>query len=102
MQTFSHDIVKAEEALKSAKRQNNEQRTNTIKKNLDKANKDLKKAKEKAKKDRIEAEKQNIKGMRVGSFEPFTEDDYIIQDANCRVRPRWQPLDMRYGMNSRK
>jgi hypothetical protein len=29
MQTFSHDIAKAEEALQSAKRQNNEQRTNT-------------------------------------------------------------------------
>jgi hypothetical protein len=103
MQTFGHDIEEAEKDFQSAQSQYDEHGTKSNKKNLDKAKKNLKNAKEKAKDDLIETESQNIQGMRISRSIFPKESNYIIQDTRRRrVRPRWKPLDMRYGMNSRK
>jgi hypothetical protein len=104
MKTFGHDIAEAENALNLAQKAYNREKTHGRNKRglgraKDQAEKALSDAKKKAEKDLKEAERQNIKGMRIpGSTLPEEEDNHIIRDAN--VQPPWQPVDMRYGMNS--
>ncbi|CAB4005407.1 Hypothetical predicted protein [Paramuricea clavata] len=101
MKTFDHDIEEATNAFNLAQETYDAEEIPQNKRRLDKAKEDLEIAEKKAEKDLIEAESRNIQGMRIRKFKR-KESNYIIQDEICRVRPRWQPLDMRYGMNSRK
>jgi hypothetical protein len=101
MQTFDQEIEKAEKALNSAQEAYDAEEIARNKRNLNRAKEALENAKKKAEKDLKEAESQNIEGMRISRSKFPKESNYIIQDANCRVRPRWKPLDTRYGMNSR-
>ena len=102
MKTFGHDIAEAENALNLAQEDYDREEIPRNKKSLGRAKKVLDNAKKKAEKDLIEAESQNLQAMRISRSKLPKESNYIIQDAICRVRPRWQPLDMRYGMNSKK
>jgi hypothetical protein len=93
MKIFRRGIAKAENALNLAQGKYDIDKTSRNKQSLGGKKKALENVKKKAEKDLIEAESRNIQGK---------ESNYIIKDANCRVRPRWKPLDLRYGMNSRK
>ena len=103
MRTFGHNIAKAKNAFKLAQEKYDAEEIPQNKRRLGRAKEDLENAEKKAEKDLKEAESRNIQGMRIRKFK-LKESNYIIKDANCRrkVRPRWQPLDTRYGMNSRK
>jgi hypothetical protein len=102
MKTFGHDIAEAENALNLAQKAYDREETPRNKRRLgrakDQAEQALSDAKKKAEKDLKEAERQNIKGMRIPGSTLPEEDNHIIWDAN--VQPPWQPVDMRYGMNS--
>ncbi|CAB4005408.1 Hypothetical predicted protein [Paramuricea clavata] len=102
MKTFNHGIAEAKNAFTLAQEAYDAEEILQNKRSLDKAKKALDNAKIKAEKGLIEAESRNIQGLRIRKFTVRKESNYIIKDVNCRVRPRWQPLDMRYGMNSRK